>query len=242
VGDVANIDFLTDLIDLSARIGADPLLVQGGGGNTSLKRDDVLWVKASGTWLAHARERDIFVPLPLAKVRDALRHEDGEARLAQLGSALTLRPSIETSLHALLPHPLVVHVHSVNTIAWAIRTRAQAQLAALLDGLEAGLPALGDRHGSLLPPTLGTSTQPRQAAAHYAGCANARAGGIARLNLALVRRSRRSLAHRRSLLGLARLRLRNESGIGLRRSAVLRTKRRRVTQHCGRYDENDLGN
>jgi len=34
-----------------------------------------------------------------------------------------------------------------------------------LDGLEAGLPALGDRHGSLLPPTLGTSTQPRQAAA-----------------------------------------------------------------------------
>lgn len=136
VGDVVNIDFLTDLIDLSARIGADPLLVQGGGGNTSLKRDDVLWVKASGTWLAHARERDIFVPLPLAKVRDALRHEDGEARLAQLGSALTLRPSIETSLHALLPHPLVVHVHSVNTIAWAIRTRAQAQLATLLDGLD----------------------------------------------------------------------------------------------------------
>ena len=112
------------------------MLVQGGGGNTSLKRDDVLWVKASGTWLAQARERDIFVSLPLAKVREALRHADGEARLAQLGSGLALRPSIETSLHALLPHALVVHVHSVNTIAWAIRASAQEQLAKLLNGLD----------------------------------------------------------------------------------------------------------
>lgn len=135
VGDVVNIDFLTDLIDLSARIGADPLLVQGGGGNTSLKREDVLWVKASGTWLAQARERDIFVSLPLANVREALRHEDGETRLAALGSGLALRPSIETSLHALLPHALVAHVHSVNTIAWAIRADAQERLATLLNGL-----------------------------------------------------------------------------------------------------------
>lgn len=37
------------LLDLAARLGRDPLLVQGPGGNISLKRDDVMWVKASGT-------------------------------------------------------------------------------------------------------------------------------------------------------------------------------------------------
>lgn len=120
---------------LSARIGADPLLVQGGGGNTSVKLDGTLWVKASGTWLAQARERDIFVPLPLYDVRAALHHADGEARLARLGDPQALRPSIETSLHALLPHPVVAHVHSVNTIAWAVRADARERLSALLQDL-----------------------------------------------------------------------------------------------------------
>lgn len=126
---------LDALIAWSARIGADPLLVQGGGGNTSVKQDGTLWVKASGTWLAQARERDIFVPLPLDEARAALGHADGEARLACLGDAHALRPSIETSLHALLPHPVVAHVHSVNTIAWAVRADARAQLSALLNDL-----------------------------------------------------------------------------------------------------------
>ena len=126
---------LDALIAWSARIGADPLLVQGGGGNTSVKQDGTLWVKASGTWLAQARERDIFVPLPLDEARAALGHADGESRLARLGAAHALRPSIETSLHALLPHPVVAHVHSVNTIAWAVRADAHVRLSALLQGL-----------------------------------------------------------------------------------------------------------
>ena len=39
---------------LSASVGADPLLVQGAGGNTSLKQAGLLWIKASGTWLMNA--------------------------------------------------------------------------------------------------------------------------------------------------------------------------------------------
>src|SRR5262249_61363042 len=53
------------LIDLSARIGTDPALVQGPGGNTSLKRDGTMWIKASGTWLSQAREPSIMVGLAL---------------------------------------------------------------------------------------------------------------------------------------------------------------------------------
>ena len=37
---------MQDLLGLAARLGRDPLVVQGPGGNISLKRDGVMWVKA----------------------------------------------------------------------------------------------------------------------------------------------------------------------------------------------------
>lgn len=123
------------LVAMSSRLGNDACLVQGGGGNTSLKSDDTFWVKASGTWLAHAHDRDIFVCLPLGEVRRAMIREDAETALTALTSPGALRPSIETSLHALLPHAVVAHVHSVNAIAWAVRKDAQAAIADALDGL-----------------------------------------------------------------------------------------------------------
>ena len=44
----------TDFRKLSANLGQDPLQVQGPGGNTSVKDDEVMWIKASGTELANA--------------------------------------------------------------------------------------------------------------------------------------------------------------------------------------------
>lgn len=54
------------LLVVSERLGRDPLQVQAAGGNTSVKRDGAMWVKASGTWLADARERDIMVAVDAA--------------------------------------------------------------------------------------------------------------------------------------------------------------------------------
>src|SRR5262249_33605770 len=114
--------------------GNDMLLVQGAGGNSSVKDGDVLWVKASGTWLADAETSDIFVPVSLSGARAALARGDERMPLAsQAGTGL--RASIETSLHALMPHPVVLHVHSVNTIAWAVQSDAAQELAARLHGL-----------------------------------------------------------------------------------------------------------
>ena len=124
-----------ELVSVSARIGGDTSLVQGGGGNTSFKRHDDFWVKASGTWLAEAHARDIFVRLPLGQVRALMDKPDAENALAALAPAGALRPSIETSLHALLPHAAVLHVHSVNTIAWAARIDAEHALTEVLKGL-----------------------------------------------------------------------------------------------------------
>ena len=64
--------FLDDLRRMSARVGANILLVQGAGGNSSVKHDDVLWVKASGAWLSEAEEKAMFVPVELAGARAAL--------------------------------------------------------------------------------------------------------------------------------------------------------------------------
>jgi rhamnose utilization protein RhaD (predicted bifunctional aldolase and dehydrogenase) len=130
---------LDQLRKLSARIGADPLLVQAAGGNTSIKQDGVMWIKASGTWLRDASAKDIFVPLALERLKTAIDGDDPDCEscvnfirtdLNQNG----LRPSIETSVHGLMPQAVVLHVHCVNTIAWAIHENAEMLLAGKLQG------------------------------------------------------------------------------------------------------------
>lgn len=110
------------LAQLSARVGQDPLLVQSAGGNTSLKIGDVMWIKASGTNLGDALDRDIFVPTAWRDIARSLR--DGSPKADQPAAYLlgngALRPSIETCLHAIFDAAVVVHVHCVSTIALAV--------------------------------------------------------------------------------------------------------------------------
>jgi rhamnose utilization protein RhaD (predicted bifunctional aldolase and dehydrogenase) len=122
---------LLALRTLSAALGADPLRTQGAGGNTSIKRAGVMWIKASGTWLADATARDIMTPVRLDPLRKAIA--DGDPRAAAAVdfvdsdlNASGLRPSIETSVHAVIPSPVVVHIHCVNTIALAVRRGGEA--------------------------------------------------------------------------------------------------------------------
>lgn len=122
------------LMDLSTRLGRDPLLTQGTSGNTSLKLGDTLWIKAAGQCLADAG-LDIFLPVDLAAVRACVKRRIDPAERAVV-TANWLRPSIETAMHAVLPHAVVLHVHSVNTIAWAIRQDAPLLLKSLLHGID----------------------------------------------------------------------------------------------------------
>jgi rhamnose utilization protein RhaD (predicted bifunctional aldolase and dehydrogenase) len=127
---------LTALTALSERIGRDPLLTQASSGNTSIKLDGTLWIKASGTWLADACGRDTFIPLNLADLRQRLRSQQEFTGVGALVNG-SLRPaSVETSMHAILPHKVVVHVHSVNAIAWAVRADGAEKLAGLLQGID----------------------------------------------------------------------------------------------------------
>src|SRR5260221_10640132 len=130
------------LRELTQRVGSNPLLAQASTGNTSIKLDGVLWIKASGRWMADAQKNEILIPLDLADVHRQSLQRDLDPADRYPGA------SLETAMHALLPHPVVLHVHCVNTIAWAVRNDARAHLQQRLEGLrwrwvpyvESGLP------------------------------------------------------------------------------------------------------
>jgi rhamnose utilization protein RhaD (predicted bifunctional aldolase and dehydrogenase) len=113
-------------------IGADRLLVQGPGGNVSWKDGANLWVKASGTWLSEAESKEIFVPVNLTHLQDALSKQDFSIK-PEMASGSCLRPSIETLLHALMPHRIVVHLHAVEILAHLVRNNAKKKFQNLVD-------------------------------------------------------------------------------------------------------------
>ena len=114
-----------------ASLARDRLLVQAAGGNVSWKSDWTLWVKASGTWLADAEQKEIFVPVDRRPIDAALARGDYAISPRAL-EGYALRPSIETLLHALLPHKFVVHLHPVDAVVHLARRNCRADLQAAL--------------------------------------------------------------------------------------------------------------
>jgi rhamnulose-1-phosphate aldolase/alcohol dehydrogenase len=132
--DVPNGD-LAQLTYASNRLGADRSVSNFGGGNTSVKTRDVdhlgresevLWVKGSGCDLATMRPRD-FTGLRLGEIlplfeRSSMSDEEMVAYLARCQVTPDQpRASIETLLHAFVPHPHVHHTHpdAINMICGA---------------------------------------------------------------------------------------------------------------------------
>ncbi len=116
-----------------ARIGKDPLLVQGAGGNVSWKDGNILWVKASGTWLAQAETHNIFIPVDYAHLQQELTNKNFSVKPRVLSNS-KLRPSIETLLHALMPHKVVVHLHAIEILAHLVRENPIEDIKKLVSG------------------------------------------------------------------------------------------------------------
>jgi rhamnose utilization protein RhaD (predicted bifunctional aldolase and dehydrogenase) len=130
-------DFLTtQFCAFSAALGQDPLRVQGAGGNTSIKSGDVMWIKASGTELADAVDKPIFVAVDRnAAKAHANGAGDGSCKDTILDPAITLRPSIETTFHAALDWAVVAHTHSIATLTHAVSPQGRIALDSKLEGL-----------------------------------------------------------------------------------------------------------
>jgi NAD(P)-dependent dehydrogenase (short-subunit alcohol dehydrogenase family)/rhamnose utilization protein RhaD (predicted bifunctional aldolase and dehydrogenase) len=118
---------LSDLIRISNATGKDPTLVQGGGGNTSVKTDDgkYMYIKSSGTALKDMDEQKGWRRLRLDSVLSIIKDEslarlDTARRETEVVNRLAsacddevtdgARPSVEAHLHAFLDK-CVIHLH-----------------------------------------------------------------------------------------------------------------------------------
>ena len=115
----------------SRLLGRDRRLVIHGGGNTSVKTDcadflgerqSVLCVKGSGWDLVTIEPEGLpavrLQPLQQVRNRDAMSDEDMVSFLrGNLLDPDAPNPSVETLLHAFLPHKFVDHAHAVAVLA-----------------------------------------------------------------------------------------------------------------------------
>jgi len=115
----------------SRLLGRDKTLVLHGGGNTSVKirernlvgdEEDILYVKGSG-WDLEFIEEAGFSPvrmphlLRLAQLKELSDPQMVNELVTHLTRASAPAPSVETILHALLPHKYVDHTHSDAVLA-----------------------------------------------------------------------------------------------------------------------------
>jgi rhamnose utilization protein RhaD (predicted bifunctional aldolase and dehydrogenase) len=129
-------------------LGSDPLLVLHGGGNTSVKTTakdllgethEVLCVKGSG-WDMGTIEPPGLPAVKLAPLRKlralaTLGDEDmvNFQRVNLLDSSAP-NPSVETLLHAFLPHKFVDHTHAAAVLALVDQPNGEELVAEVYDG------------------------------------------------------------------------------------------------------------
>jgi NAD(P)-dependent dehydrogenase (short-subunit alcohol dehydrogenase family)/rhamnose utilization protein RhaD (predicted bifunctional aldolase and dehydrogenase) len=140
---------LADLIRISNLVGKDPALVQGGGGNTSVKTADgkYMYIKASGTALKDMSEtrgwRRMRLDSVLTIIQDrSITKLPTQTREVEVVNRLLLacddnvtgaRPSVEAHLHGLLDK-CVIHLHPSAVSAYLNAREGQAKLEKLFQG------------------------------------------------------------------------------------------------------------
>jgi rhamnose utilization protein RhaD (predicted bifunctional aldolase and dehydrogenase)/NAD(P)-dependent dehydrogenase (short-subunit alcohol dehydrogenase family) len=123
---------LEEVVGLSHRFGADPEFARGGGGNSSVKADGVLYIKPSGTSLEELTPESL-IPLDIKRLLELLDRSPGRpvaggteevfevAVAARVDVPDDRRPSVECLFHALMPERFVLHTHptTVNALTCA---------------------------------------------------------------------------------------------------------------------------
>ncbi len=116
---------IKNLIEVSQRYGQQKDFVLAGGGNTSYKDENHLWIKASGHALSTITE-DGFAKLDRSLLNEINTKKYSEEVLLREAEIVTdlmrsrvepekgQRPSVETSFHNLIEYSYVVHTHSTK--------------------------------------------------------------------------------------------------------------------------------
>ena len=131
---------IDQLVEISRFYGKDNRFVIAGGGNTSYKNEQQIWVKASGFALATIDEEG-FALLDRAKLQlisEKSYSSDADLREAQVKSDLEAacitknrRPSVETSMHNAINYAFVVHLHPTAVNGLMCSQQAESKLREL---------------------------------------------------------------------------------------------------------------
>ena len=131
---------IQDLIEISQFYGRDSRFVIAGGGNTSYKNEEKLWVKASGSSLATITEEG-FAVLDRTKLNvlseriyshnSAEREEQVKNDLAAATISKGKRPSVETSMHNAIEFSYIVHLHPTAVNGLMCAQNAESDLKKL---------------------------------------------------------------------------------------------------------------
>ena len=110
-----------EFLKVSTDIGKNILFVQGSGGNISFKTKNKLFIKASGCELRNSKNKNIFVEVDYKKVLEGIYLKKKDPLIDAWNNKDGLRPSIETSLHAIIPYKYVMHLHCINALSWLVQ-------------------------------------------------------------------------------------------------------------------------
>ncbi len=142
-------------------IGGDPLLVLHGGGNTSVKttatddlgqEHEVIAVKGSGADMADMEPWGLpavkLGPLRELRALDALSDEAMvNVQRLNLLDASAPNPSVETLLHAFLPHKFVDHTHAAAVLSLVDQPDGEALAREVYDGRMGIVPYIAPGFG-----------------------------------------------------------------------------------------------
>ncbi|MDR1411304.1 MAG: class II aldolase/adducin family protein [Spirochaetaceae bacterium] len=159
---------LAELTEISRFYGSASGYVIAGGGNTSFKDQETLYIKGSGTSLA-AIEAGGFVRMDRKKLALIWEKQYGDnadereqAVLADLMAARSpgeenKRPSVETLLHDLLPFAYVVHTHPSLVNGLCCSKDGEAKASELFGGEAVWIPSCNPGYvlSSLVKTALG---------------------------------------------------------------------------------------
>ena len=116
---------IKDYITISNSIGERFDLVQAGGGNTSIKIDDIIYIKSSGCNLTELDLNKNYIGLKYKNINNKLallKDEKKEIIEKESNNIINnniiflkrYKPSIETTLHCITPYKYTIHIHSIQ--------------------------------------------------------------------------------------------------------------------------------
>lgn len=142
-----------ELERMSKAVGALPEYVQGGGGNTSVKIDEMLMaVKASGYKLKDITTKDGFVVVNYQNIKNYFNEVDFSSEIdyekdsikftkdnvVKIEELQDLRPSVEAGFHSILKK-YVIHTHPVYANIICCSTEGQSLLKKIFPQQESNI-------------------------------------------------------------------------------------------------------